>query len=214
MPPPDEPERTETPAEFGAGYGGEQGLKEISEMFHDLARDIEVCNNNILNYMRTTTTINRQPFFSLTNEQDEDLFRELAHINDLLGKARMILNAYITVENSLPDFKVFFDRLHEIESLLDYQKSTIFFEVHVRDDERCLYPKKEIEKKVKMFITMLGGVRGSLKGAGKFIEHSQILQGAGGSNGEDRGYRNSSSQRNTGMGAYPEEHREEQALGM
>lgn len=212
---PDDPNTNE----FGAGYGGQgnvSGLKDIHDMFYALSSELKVCTNNISNFMRTTTTIQRTTFFVLTKEQDDDLFGELAHVNELLAEARTELNAYITIENSLPDFKVFFNTLHDIEEMLDTQKNTIFFHVHVRDDEKCLYPKKEIENKIKMFKTMVGGVCGTLKGVGNFVLHSPIIQGAG-EGSVDVGYSNGhSTRRNIDMGApaYQEEYGEEPSLGM
>lgn len=179
-------------------YGGvserEQDFAEIHNKFYALSADLEVCTGNILNAMRTTTNIitNKNTgvingwvpqktqcnttFFVLTKEQDEDLFKELAHVNKLLGKARAMLNAYITIENSLPDFKMFFNRLHDIEALLDTHKDTIFFRVHVRDNKKYLYPKKEIEKQVLMFTTMVGGICGTLQGVAEFIKDSPLLE--------------------------------------
>lgn len=215
MPPPDEPERGDTPAEYST-YRSGQELKDIYDKFHALSADIEVCNHNIMNLMRTTTTVCRQTFSMLTKEQDEDLFRELAQVNKLLGKAQAMLDSYILLENSTPRFQNFFNIIYDLMTLLKNHRETIFFQVHVRDDGKYLYPKSPIENNLWQLTMLFGRLCGTLQGGGEYILDSPALGGSGNGNGSgySKGYPANHNWHNRGTSVPEEELRQERDLGM
>lgn len=216
MPPPDNVlEGGASGEEFGRN---DKDLKKIRTKFHALSADIKVANNNIFTLMRTERAIANWTFSALTKEQDEDLFKELAQVNEYLGTAHTMLDSYIILTNSTPKFQNFFNIIYDLMKLIENHRKSIFFQVHVRQDGKYLYPKATIEDTLWQLTMLFGRLCGTLQGGGEFISDISILESAGQqrggdnsgyNNGYDRRYRSSSAP------AYPEnEPREERDLGM
>ena len=195
--------------EAGAGEAFEANNKDLEKIrtkFQALSADIKVANNNIFTLMRTERVVSNWTFSSLTKEQDEDLFKELAHVNEYLGTAHTMLDSYIILTNSMPKFQNFFNIIYDLMKLIENHRKSTFFQVHVREDKKYLYPKAAIEDTLWQLTMLFGRLCGTLRGGGEFISDIDVLEGAGQRGGNNK---------NTGTSAYPEnEPREERDLGM
>lgn len=208
---------------LGAGASAEEfgrsdkDLEKIRTKFQALSADIKVANSNIFTLMRTERVIANWTFSSLTKEQDEDLFKELAQVNEYLGTAHTMLDSYIILTNSTPKFQNFFNIIFDLMELIKNHRNSIFFQVHVREDKKYLYPKATIEDTLWQLTMLFGRLCGTLQGGGEFISDIGVLEGAGQRGGDTSGYNNSYDRRyrSPGAPAVPEnEPREERDLGM
>jgi len=156
---------------YGTPSDEEQKLRQgITDKFNSLSTEIDMSTSQIFNLLRVKFEKKGQIYARLTESQDEELFQELTKINVELGKASAMLDSYIRLTNSTPDFKNFFNKIYNIMVYIRNHRNTVFFKVNVRDNEQYLYPQLTLVTLLRELALLFGRLRGVLIIGGEFIK--------------------------------------------
>ncbi len=197
MPPPDEQDEYEEPFENGdrnrsvqseseapltpsndVGYNNnleeEQKRDEMANLFFTLATQIETSDIRIKQLMSQTITIKQKRYFRLSAPDEEEFIKCLEMINQNLGKAQTMLDTYIELEKSQPEFKNFYNKFYYLFESINTHRASTFYNVNAARDE-FLYPLNNFKTKFGGLSFLFARLCGVLNTSGSYMKHVLYL---------------------------------------
>lgn len=183
-----------SPIDYTAGSSNNEDAerrKEIAGKFYSLTSSIKLSFEKFKELLGKTEVIKFQTYISLTVEEEQELLAELDRLNENIGKARTILDSYITFTRSSPDFEKFLNIIFQVHEYMEtYAEQSIFYQFNKRQYGKCLYSNEKLVKAQHKLSFLFNRLCGTLTVAGDYIidlaylqpaQHSQPgMEGAGG----------------------------------
>ncbi len=146
-----------------------KSLEEIGGMFEDLATSIRTSFDETLKMIKQRETLGGEIYCVLTELQDDEFLEGLAIVNEHLGASHTTFDSYISLSNSTPEFKKFQNIFFDLNEFIISHRRSVFFQVHVRDDQKYMYPYFRIDNDLRNLKFLFRRLCGTLKIAGKYI---------------------------------------------
>ncbi|MDD5454189.1 MAG: hypothetical protein PHW62_01635 [Candidatus Ratteibacteria bacterium] len=152
----------------------EQKRDEMAYLFFTLATQISKSDEKIKELMAHTITIKQKIYFRLTAGEEEDFLKALETVNQNLGKAQTMLDTYVELDKSQPEFKNFYNKFYYLFESINAHRESIFYIYNATQDE-FLYPLHNIKTKFGGLSFLFARLCGVLNTSGNYIRHVLYL---------------------------------------
>ena len=147
---------------------------EMANLFFTLATQIGKSDELIKTLMENTLTIKQKRYFRMDIHQEHDFLKALETINQNLGKAQAMLDTYIELEKSQPEFKNFYNKFYHLFESINNHRRTLFYNYNATNEE-YMYPLIDISTKFGGLSFLFSRLCGVLITSGNYIKHVLYL---------------------------------------
>ena len=147
---------------------------EMANLFFTLATQIGKSDELIKTLMANTITIKQKRYFRMDIHQEHDFLKALETINQNLGKAQAMLDTYIELEKSQPEFKNFYNKFYHLFESINNHRRTLFYNYNATNEE-YMYPLIDIATKFGGLSFLFSRLCGVLITSGNYIKHVLYL---------------------------------------
>lgn len=148
----------------------DQKRDEIANLFFTLSTEIGASDETIKLLVQNTVDIKQKRYFRMSKNQEEDFLKALELVNKNLGKAQTMLDTYIELEKSQPEFKNFYNKFYHLYETINNFRRTVFYNENAKDEE-YLYPLIDIKTKFGGLSFLFSRLCGNLETSGNYIRH-------------------------------------------
>lgn len=152
---------------------------EIQTKFHSLAADIRQSFSTVFSLFGKIEVVKRVEYIVLSSTQEEEFTLMLETVNENLGKAQTMLDAYIRLSGSTPKFERFLNKYFDFNTFLNEQRERPFYKIHVRDEGKYMYPHDKIIRELKELQLLFSRLSGTLIIAGDYYVDEPPSRGGG-----------------------------------
>ncbi len=166
------PEREVTYSNFNP----EEEIKrdEMANLFFTLSTDIGKSDELIKDLLKNTITIKQKRYFRMDINQEHDFLKGLESVNHNLGKAQTMLDTYIELEKSQPEFKNFYNKFYSLFESINNHRKSLFYNYNATNED-YLYPLIEITTKFGGLSFLFSRLCGVLITSGNYMKHVLYL---------------------------------------
>lgn len=152
----------------------EQKRDEMANLFFTLATQISESGEKIKKLLAHTITIKQKRYFRLTEQEEDEFLKALETVNQNLGKAQTMLDTYIELEKSQPEFKNFYNKFYYLFESINTHRASTFYNVNATRDE-FLYPLNNFKTKFGGLSFLFARLCGVLNTSGNYMKHVLYL---------------------------------------
>ncbi len=147
---------------------------EMANLFFTLATQIGKSDELIKTLMENTITIKQKRYFRMDIHQEHDFLKAFETINQNLGKAQTMLDTYIELEKSQPEFKNFYNKFYHLFESINNHRRTLFYNYNAINKD-YLYPLIDIATKFGGLSFLFSRLCGVLITSGNYMRHVLYL---------------------------------------
>lgn len=147
---------------------------EMANMFFTLATEIGKSDDLIKTIMENTVTIKQKRYFRMDVHQEHEFLKGLETVNHNLGKAQTMLDTYIELDKSNPEFKNFYNKFYYLYESINNHRKSLFYNYNAANED-YLYPLIEITTKFGGLSFLFSRLCGVLITSGNYIKHVLYL---------------------------------------
>jgi len=152
----------------------EEKRDEMANLFFTLSTDIGKSDEFIKDLMKNTITIKQKRYFRMDAIQERDFLKGLETVNHNLGKAQTMLDTYMELEKSQPEFKNFYNKFYHLFESINNHRKSLFYNTNATNEE-YLYPLIEITTKSGGLSFLFSRLCGVLITCGNYMRHVLYL---------------------------------------
>lgn len=162
--------------EYHIGGTGEEDIRrqEIANKFFTLSTEIGNSDERIKQLLSNRITLKQKRYAVLDEGREADFLKALESVNQNLGAAQAMLDAYIELDKSTPEFRNFYNKFYQLYELITKHRRSTFYNFRVERGE-YLYPIIDIETKFGGLSFLFARLCGVLNVCGSYIKDSIYL---------------------------------------